>query len=167
MEKSELAEHKRYPKKINDVPAFKPIKSQKLPPPLHKIKSSRVFSTSMLAVSDKHLAVLYWKDGDLLSDTSFYGYLFLKCAGSDIYPLLEYHWHPSHKGHHVKTPCRSPLNYTNRGLPMAIELNVSADVSLDPRTADGRSRLLFEFCSACGITLAKKDQSDDQASLWS
>lgn len=167
MKKSELAKHKKYPKRLDDVPIFKSIKSQKLPPPLHKIKSSRVFSTQLLGVSDKHLAVFYWKDGELLTDTSFYGVLFLKQPPTNIYPLLEYHWHPSHKGHHVKTPCRSPLDYTNRLLPTAIELTLDADVSLDPRTQDGRTKLIVEFCNACGITLTKKDESNAQAPLWS
>lgn len=102
-------------------------------------------------VSDTHVAVFIWRDGEILTDRAFFGHLLCKLHTGALYPLFEFHWHPSHKGLHAKLP------YTGRQLPGAPELALKTDGKLDPRSEGDRFRLIAAFCDACGIVLGDED----------
>lgn len=72
-----------------------------------------------------------------------------------LFPLFEFHYHPSHKGVHAKLPCKTELNYAGRQLPGAPELNLKSSGSLDPRSEADRMALVHRFCQACGIELGE------------
>lgn len=153
MQKRTLKLHRDAEKALASVPSFAQFKRGKLPKPLHQIGGPRVFATHLIAVSSEHSAWFMWKDGSTLVETSFYAYLFAHVGASrNLYPLCHFHWHPSHKGIHVKTPCNSDLTYTNRGLPGAKELAIKGTKSsYDPRIEQDRLQLIELFCKACGI----------------
>lgn len=160
MEPKELAAHKAAPKFLTSTPAFKPLKRGKLPKPLNKIGGARVHSTELIQVSDTHRAAFIWRDGETVQDTGFYAWLFCVMRTGALYPLFEFHYHPSHKGFHCKTPCKTTSDYTNRCLPGAPELAIKTPSQWDPRIESDRSLLLDAACRACGITLGGAN------SLW-
>ena len=87
----------------------------------------------------------------MLTDSAFFGWLLCELQNGVLYPLLEFHYHPSHKGVHAKMPCNTELDYTQRQLPQAPELNLKALPGLDPRTEDGRAICaLFEVHEDAG-----------------
>lgn len=152
MDPRDLLQHKLAFKTLAGQPEFKNIKRGKLPRPLHKLGGPRVHCTPVITLSDTHRAVMLWRDGDTLQDTAFYGYLFCCLQNGDLSPLFELHWHPSHKGLHCKTPCRSELNHTGRLLPGAQEFSISGE-AFDPRNPNDLSALVLLFCDRCGITI--------------
>ena len=156
----DLANHKAAAKRLKETPAFKPLKRGKLPKPFHRLGGARLFATDLIEVSSTHVAVFIWRDGEILTDRAFFGYLFCRLPADALYPLFEFHWHPSHKGLHAKLPCRTESDYTNRQLPGAPELALTTYGKLDPRVEVDRLRLISAFCDACGITLGDAD------SLW-
>lgn len=156
MTPQELAFHKTAPKQLRGMPAFKPLKRNKLPKPLHKMGSARIMSTELLAVSDTHRVVLMWRDGETRQDSAFMAWLFFELENRSLWPLFELHFHPSHKGVHCKLPCKTNNNYTNRQLPGAPELKLLTAEGLDPRVEIDRHKLTLQFCQACGITLASE-----------
>jgi hypothetical protein len=151
----ELRKHKLYKKQLKEVPVFKPHSKRKkqLPKPLSRIGGSKVFSSGLLEVSDTHSVFMLWREGDILTDRSFYAYLFCQLSDKTLSPLLEFHWHPSHKGQHCKTPCKTTQNFTGRLLPGAPELALATDHKLDPRKEKDRLKLIIKFCETCGIGL--------------
>ncbi len=134
------------------VPTFHAVKRGKLPKPLHQIGGPRVHATNLIEVDPEYSVWFMWKDGDTLVESSFYAYLFSHVGEQDLYPLCNFHWHPSHKPLHIKTPCDSDLNYTNRGLPGCKELHLkNTGKVLDPRIEQDRLQLIEVFCMACGV----------------
>jgi hypothetical protein len=164
MKPRELAKHKSAPKSLATVPTFKPLKKNKLPKPLSRIGGGRVKATELLRVSPDHLAILVWRDGEILTDRAFFGFLFCTLASGALSPVFEFHWHPSHKGIHCKVPCNTSSDYTNRFLPGAPELNLKTPSILDPRSENDRLVLIHLFCKACGISLPETDQKT--LALW-
>lgn len=160
MKRRDLAGHKIASKRLQDVPSFKQMKRGKLPKPFSKMGGARYFATDLISVSDTHSVLFVWGNGEILTDTKFYGYLVCGLPNGSLSPLLEFHWHPSHKGIHIKIPCETELDYTNRLLPGAPELALDRTCALDPRVHDDRLRLITMFCQAAGIKLG---QADD---LW-
>jgi len=111
----------------------------------------------LIEVSAEHRAVFMWRDGETRQDAAFMAWLFFAQGEQVLYPLFELHFHPSHKGVHCKTPCRSDMNYGNRQLPGAWELNLTTNEGLDPRSDTHRKLLILQFCEACGITVTQEE----------
>ena len=152
----DLRDHKKTLKTLSVIPVFKPVKRKKLEKPFDRMGGPRVHSTGLLNVSDSHVAIFFWKDGTLLTDTAFIAYLMCRLGNGKMSPVFEFHWHPSHKGFHCKTPCKTEFDYTDRMLPGAPELNLRTNTKLDPREDVGRLQLIHVFCKACGITIQGK-----------
>ena len=165
MNPRDLHEHKRSPKWLQQVPDFKPLKRGTLPKPFARVGGSRVSSTGLIDISATHCVLFLAKDGELLTDSAFYGYMMCRLVGGSLSPLFEFHWHPSHKGFHCKTPCKATQSYTDRLLAQAIELDMKTDARLDPRKLQDRIQLINVFSDACGITLGEAP-NDAQAGLW-
>jgi hypothetical protein len=161
----ELMAHKTAPKHLRETPTFKPQKRNKLPKPFQNLGGPRIESTGMLDVSVDHVALMFWRDGPILTDRAFYAHLFCRLANGDLSPIFEFHWHPSHKGLHCKTPCRTTNNYTNRNLPGAPELALKSKRQLDPKLDTDRLQLVMDFCRSCGISLPDNDSASKP--LWS
>ena len=159
MKPKDLREHKKALKLLDSSPEFKQMKRGKFPKPFKTMGSPRLFTTGLLNVSDTHCVIFIWRDGPEITDSLFLGYLFCKLNNSDLYPLFEFHLHPSHKSIHGKTPCNTESNYTNRQLPGAPELKIASKVArqLDPRSESDRAILIGDFCDSCGITIGKKN----------
>lgn len=157
----ELRDHKQAPKRLASNITFKSVKKNDLPKPLHKLSGSRVKCTELLTVSDTHKVVMYWRDGELRSDSAFYAHLFCESQDKKLLPLFEFHYHPSHKGVHAKLACETEVTYLERHLVQAPELSLMAVCSLDPRTEQDRSQLIAKFCKACGISM------NQEGDLWS
>jgi hypothetical protein len=156
VDRKTLAAHKSAPKALVNAPTFLPAKRGKLPKPLDKIGGSRVQATGLIEVAEGYSVWFMWKDGETLLQSSFYGYLFFH-VGPNLYPLCHFHWHPSHKPIHFKAPCDTDMNYTNRGLPGAKELNVTTPTEpYDPRQSGDRIRLIEIFCATCGIDFGER-----------
>lgn len=157
MTPNELIGHKSAPKRLEVLPVFFKAKSVKLPKPFDKMRSPRLYTSGGLSVSETHQVFLFWRDGELRTDSAFFAWLMCRFPDGQLSPLLEFHYHPSHKGAHIKTPCKTELNYTNRQLPQAPELNVKLASDIDPRADGGRSVLIARFCQACGIALGQEN----------
>lgn len=151
----ELKAHKLAAKQLKSALVFKPRKRNKLPKPFKGLGGSRIQSTGMLDVSDTHVAFMYWRDGPILTDRSFYAYLFCRLANENLSPIFEFHWHPSHKGFH----CKTTEDYTNRTLVRGPELALTTPENLDPKVEDHRFKLIFEFCNLCRIDLPTGDSN--------
>ncbi len=147
----ELINHKRLTKRLSNAPIFAKTRKGKLAKPFHKMGGNNLYHATC-QVSDSHVAYFFWKDGELRTDSKFYAWLML-IQGANLYPLLEFHYHPSHKPVHAKIPCDTDRDYTNITLPGAPELNIGMLGKVDPRTEIGRLKLIEAFCKACGITL--------------
>lgn len=161
MEPYHLIDHKRVKKRLASLPAFKPMKKGKFPKPFKTMGGgTRTFSTELIDVSDTHCVIFIWRDGEELTDSMFLAWLLCKLSNGDLSPLFEMHLHPSHKGLHVKIPCKTDLDYTNRQLPGAPEFDLKMRRTLDPREQNDREILIAEFCKRCGIA------TGDENSLW-
>ncbi len=156
----ELAAHKQAPKRLADIPNFRALKKGKLPKPLHKMGGIRLHATELIAVSESHRVVFLWRDGELLTDGAFFGYLFQMLEDDELLPLVEFHLHPSHKGLHIKVPCNTTYDYRQRLLPGAPELALSGIQGLDPRLEADRIKLVVRFCKATGIEVGP------EGALW-
>lgn len=165
MTPKEIKAHKTAKKKLEAIPEFKNQKRGKLSRPFKGLGGPRIESTGMIDVSSDHLVFMYWRDGPIFTDRSFYGYLFVKLANRKISPIFEFHWHPSHKGFHCKTPCKTMNDYTDRTLPGAPELGLKTEPKLDPRNKEDRLKLVMVFCELCGIDLPDTDPNTGK--LWS
>jgi len=156
MTPEELKKHKSLRKQLKKIPEFSAQRRNKLPKPFNKLGGSRIQSTGMVDVSDTHAVFMYWIDGEILTDRSFYGHLFSKLMNGSLYPLFEFHWHPRHKGFHCKIPCNTEYDYTDRTLPGAHELKLKTK-QLDPKNIQDRHELIYRFCNACGVLLPDND----------
>ena len=156
MTPQELARHKQAPKRLVGLPTFKTMsKSAKKPKPFHKMGGIRFQWTDIQAVSDIHYVAFIWRNGELRTDAAFYAYLFYTPQNDKLYPLTEFHFHPSHKGGHMKVPCETEYDYTERFLPGAPELKISGVEALDARIEKDRDVLIDRFCRAVGIKTGK------------
>ena len=157
MTPSELKWHREVLKRLEELPAFHSGKrSIKLPRPFHKsMRGPRYHATGEVVVSPNHRAFFFWRDGPLRTDSAFFAWLMLKLPNDELYPLIEMHYHPSHKGLHVKLPCETSTDYTSRMLPNAPELNLNLPTDTDPRQESGRLKLIDRFCEICGIQLGR------------
>lgn len=155
MKRRDLADHKTAPKRLRNMPTFRQMKRGKLPKPFHRMGGARYSATDLIPVSETHSVLFIWGNGDILTDTRFYGYLLCGLPNGSLSPLLEFHWHPSHKGVHIKVPCETSLDYTDRLLPGAPELALKSSRIFDPRLSDDRKRLISVFCQAAGIALGQ------------
>ncbi|MFZ6732050.1 hypothetical protein ACO0LG_09035 [Undibacterium sp. Ji42W] len=160
MEPSDLLEHKHSHKRLASQPQFKPMKKGKFPKPFKTMGGMRLHSTDLIDVSDTHCVIFIWRDGDELIDSLFLGWLMCKLRSGELSPLFEMHLHPSHKGLHVKMPCKTDLDYTSRQLPGAPEFDLKFQRMLDPRSEKDREILIADFCKRCGIEIG------DENSLW-
>jgi len=160
----DLKSHKTATKRLKEIPVFKPQKRNKLPKPFKSLGGSRIESTGLIDVSDDHVAMMYWRDGPILSDRSFYAHLFCRLASGSLSPIFEFHWHPSHKGFHCKLPCLTSNDYTDRMLPGAPELALKTQYHIDPKELGDRLKLIVYFCRLCGISLP--DNDPDTKLLW-
>lgn len=158
MNKKELQSHKDHPKRLEGKPTFKVLKKGKLPKPFKSMGSNRIFSTELLDVSTTHTVVFMWRNGEQVTDSAFYAWLFCRLQNNDLYPIFELHYHPSHKGVHCKLPCKTDLDYTNRQLPQAPELDLVVQSGLDPRIEIDREKLILKFCESCGISVGQTNE---------
>jgi hypothetical protein len=165
MDRVDLRAHKDAAKVLPSVPAFKNLKRGKLPRPLNRAGGPMLYSTGLVSVGSDYLSCFLYKTGELLSDTHFYGYLFRRTGVGELFPLFEFHWHPSHKGFHCKMPCGDSRDFTNRLLPGTRELRMKTQ-QLDPRDEAHRAELIMVFCRACGIRLGWLQQDERQADFW-
>lgn len=152
-----LRSHKKMSKRLNGPLTFKPMKRNKLPKPFKTMGGARLFTTELVDVSDKHQVIFVWRDGELLTDRAFFAWLMMKVHDGKLFPLAELHWHPSHKGIHIKTPCRAEVDYTSRQLPGAIELDIHTASMYDPQSETDRDVLIGMFCRIAGVTLGRED----------
>jgi hypothetical protein len=159
MKKVTLSLHKKAPKVLSEMPSFLSMKRGKLPKPLHEAGGPRASLTQLIPVGGEYVAWFMWRDGETIEQTAFYAYLFSRISENTLYPLCHFHWHPSHKSLHMKTPCGSDLNYTNRGLPGALELQLKCNIDkrFDHRLELDRIQLVQVFCDACGINFGRSD----------
>ena len=162
MKPRDLRDHKKVSKQLTAIPVFKPLKRNSLPKPFKKFGGPRFWSSGMIDVSAEHVVMMLWRDGDILTDRSFYAYLLCTRSDGKLSPLCEFHWHPSHKGFHCKTPCQSNVDYTNRLLVQAQELRLTTDDRLDPREEPDRNKLVIRFCEITGIALPTSDSRSEQ-----
>jgi len=153
MKRHALKAQKLQPKRLAEKPVFKAIKKGKFPRPFARMGGPRMSATELIDVSPSHQVFFLWKDGQILTDRSFYAWLVKRVGTSSLYPLLEMHWHPSHKGLHIKTPCQATVDYTDRQLPGAKELDIRTVEMYDPKDEDGRLQLIGKFCEIAGIDL--------------
>ncbi|WP_175979650.1 MULTISPECIES: hypothetical protein [Caballeronia] len=156
MESDQLLAHKQAFKTLTASPKFRQMNKSKWPKPFSRMARPRVQATDLIPVSDAHCVLFMWRDGEELMDRSFYGHLLWTLPQGDLYPLLEFHYHPSHKGVHCKMPCETTIDYRNRLLPGAPELNLKSSRIFDPRVTDDRSALIVLFCRATGITISNE-----------
>ncbi|MCW2313970.1 hypothetical protein [Rhodoferax antarcticus] len=157
MTPAELTQHKAAPKRLASAPAFTKLKRGKLPKPFNKMGGGeRWHSTGEIKVSESHRIFAFWRDGEELTDRAFFAWLMCELQNGGLYPLFEFHYHPSHKGVHAKLPCKTELDYTNRQLPQAPEFELACPGEIDPRTEEGRLRLMHRFCQACGIAQGRE-----------
>jgi hypothetical protein len=154
MDEKQLLEHKRSSKRLSKQPLFKPLKRRTLPKPLHQVGGPRLHGTAMLPVGGNYEVCFIWRDGPLLADTAFYGWLFT-CESKGRYPLASLHYHPSHKPVHLLTPCRVDRDLTDRQLPGAMEFDISEE-NFDPRQEGDRLKMVVLFCKRCGIILGEE-----------
>lgn len=164
MNPKDLKRHKEAPKRLDIIPVFRPQKRNKLPRPFKSLGGPRIHATGMIDVSADHVAFMYWRDGPIFTDRSFYSYLFCRLPGGNLSPLFEFHWHPSHKGYHCKTPCSADSDYTNRVLPGAREFALTTNPKADPAKEEDRLALVINFCKLCGISLPDSDPRSER--LW-
>jgi hypothetical protein len=158
MTPEELKSHYQATKRLAKFPSFHATKSRqhRLPAPFHKsMKGPRIHASGEIPLSDVHVAFFFWRDGNVFTDAAFFAWLMHKQPNQHLYPLLEYHYHPSHKGLHVKLPCKTSTDYTDRMLPNAPELNVHLPANTDPRKPEGRHILIHRFCEICGIQMGE------------
>lgn len=155
----DLKAHKKASKHLTSTPVFKPQARNKLPKPFRKLGGPRIESTGMIDVAPSYVIFMYWRNGQIFTDRSFYAYLFFRLPNRDLSPLFEFHWHPSHKGFHCKTPCRTTSDYSNRVLVGAPELALSTNHNLDPKIHSDRMRLVSDFCKWCGVNLPDEDKN--------
>lgn len=157
MTPKELQGHKHAPKALGAIPKFKELnkKNNSFPKPLDMLgRRKNAFASGLVRLSHTHEAFFLYRGGDILTDTCFYGYVFCRLANASLYPLYEFHWHPSHKGLHCKLPCNTSFDYNGRLLKGAPELSLSTDPTLDPRKENDREKLISMFCESCGIEKA-------------
>ena len=161
MTPQDLANHKAALKRLVSAPAFFKAKvGPKLPKPFHAMRGPRLYASGGVDVSDSHCVFFFWRDGELLTDRAFFAWLMCRLASGQLYPLLELHYHPSHKGLHAKLPCNTPHDYTGRQLPQAPELQLNTQRVYDPANPEDRLALIHQFCEACGI------QTGHGGDLW-
>lgn len=156
LEPKELAAHRQVRKTLSGALQFKPMNKTRWPKPFNRMARPRVHATDLTPVSDDHCVLFIWRDGDELEDRSFYGHLLHALPPGDLYPLLEFHYHPSHKGLHCKVPCRTTFDYRNRLLPGAPELNLKSYRRFDPRVVEDRAALIVLFCEIAGISISNE-----------
>lgn len=158
----DLKAHKIAPKQLKDFPEFKARK--RMQRPFKHVGGPRIFSSGILEVSDTHSALMFWRDGQILTDRAFFGHLFCRLTSGSSSPIFEFHWHPNHKGIHCKTPCMTENDYTDRNLPGAPELSIKTAFQYDPKKLDDLKMLVMIFCKSCGILLPVSDHNTKQ--LW-
>jgi len=163
MDQRVLRQHKREPKVLADIPTFSPLKKNTLPGQYRRLGRPRAHGSKLLPVSNSHSVFFIWRDGDIFTDRHFYGYLVDCLPGEKYRTLLEFHWHPSHKGFHCVTPCGSDVDYTGRMLTHCQELNLTTRPHLDPAKDDDRLALIEFFCQICGIQI--QNRNDDRSGL--
>ena len=156
LEPNDLAAHREMRKTLSGALPFKPMNKTRWPKPFNRMARPRVHATELTRVSDDHSVLFMWRDGDELEDRSFYGHLVCVLPRGDLYPLLEFHYHPSHKGLHCKMPCQTASDYRNRLLPGAPELNLKTSRRFDPRMSEDRAALIVLFCETAGISISNE-----------
>lgn len=151
MDKKILRQHQNREKRLPNRPAFYPARRNRLPKPLHQLSGPRLFTTDLLELAEVYRACFVWRNGELLSDTAFYGWLF-EVRPKGMHPLAVMHYHPSHKPLHLLTPCEEDRDFTNRSLPGVREFNLRTR-RYDPRLERDRLDMIAMFCDRCGIDL--------------
>jgi len=126
------------------------------PQPFDKMGGARLQSSGLVDVSSDLTAVFLVRDGDTLDRRAFFGHL-MQRTSAGLVPITILHYHPSHKGLHLRVNCGSLQDYTERLLPGAPELALATPQGLDPASDWDRKRLVVEFCRRCGIRIAPDD----------
>jgi hypothetical protein len=160
----ELTAHKQARKTLRGTPLFRPMAKGKWPRPFNRMARPRTQATDLIRVSDDHGVMFVWRDGEDIEDRAFYGHLLELLPNGALYPLMEFHCHPKHKGLHLKLPCRTVNDYRNRLLPGAPELNLKSSRQFDPSEANDRAALIVLFCKLAGIAIYT--EHPDQADLF-
>jgi hypothetical protein len=160
---SQLDYHKQAAKALGSPPIFKPVKRGKLPRPFNRMGGPRLNATGLLPLGGDYRAIFFYRDAQAFTDSLFLGYLMYVLETGELTPLFEFHWHPSHKGFHCKTPCRDERDFTSRQLAGVRELSMKTQ-KLDPRNEAHRHELVSIFCRTCGIRLGWQDTK--QGKLW-
>lgn len=163
---SELKNHKLSEKRLDCTEiAFSPLKKGSLPGQFKRMGRPGTFSSGFIQVSDTHKVLFVWRNGEIKTDSSFYGYFVHNPSPVERRILFELHWHPSHKGIHCVTPCNTALDLNNRMLVAQPDINLKGNLDWDPRSKDDRQKLIHLFCNACGISI-KSPVSRNQNELW-
>lgn len=166
MDKYELRDHKKAPKSLAGKITWSPLKKGVLPNQYKTLgRRPRVSCSGIREVSSRHGVLFLWKDGDILTDSAFYGYFIEILPADKMRTILEFHWHPDHKGYHCVVPCNSDSDFTDRMLRNCHELNLKQSTILDPRDDKDRHVLINQFCEIVGIQL-QSDHPSSQNRLW-
>lgn len=84
MDKRELQQHKKASKILTMAPEFKNIRRKKLPRPFQQLGGDRIYGTPFIDVSDDHVLFCFFRDGETLQDSAFYGHFLCKVKGGVV-----------------------------------------------------------------------------------
>lgn len=166
MNPRQLREFKELNKELKEFPKFfAGTHGKDYPKPMKQLRKYDMVS-DILEVANNHIVVFAYRRKPLSIDCKFYAYWGLKNSDGKLIPIMIMHYHPDHKGIHVKLPCKTDPNidFTSRELPGAPELNIYGKESPDIRTDEGVKQLVNLFCSASGTSI--KEQIVFQESLF-
>ena len=153
MEPQELSRLKKSQKIIRSAPIFQKGKCSKhYPKPLNAFSNTFLVSELIPVANDQFVVFAYRRNNEI-EDCKFYGYWGTMHSENLFSPIMELHYHPSHKGIHIRVPCRTNKDYTGRSLVQAPELNIVPNQAPDIRTDQGIRQLICIFCKTAGIEL--------------
>lgn len=161
-----MLEYKRMVKAIPEKIIFRKGKiSKSYPRPLNAFKNS-YWVSDVLDVATNQVVCFAYKQSSSLVDSKFYAYWGLRNSKNELIPLMNFHYHPSHKGIHARFACKTTELFTSRYLVVAPELNLHKKHQPDIRTQEGINELICLFCKSAGIELPKEN-FPNQLSLFS
>lgn len=133
--------------------------SRTYPKPLNRFRGT-CYVSELLSVAEHQVVLFVYKRAAIAEDCKFYAYWGFRLTTGEYEPLLEWHYHPSHKGIHCKVPCETTLVYTSRQLVNAPELSVCFGKQPDIRTEWGVQEMIGLFCKKLNIRLPEISQTD-------
>ena len=132
--------------------------SRTYPKPLNLFRGTCCVS-KLLPVAEHQVVLFAYKRAAIEEDCKFYAYWGFLLTTGEYEPLMEWHYHPSHKGIHCKVPCETTLSYTSRQLVNAPELSVCLGKRPDIRTDWGVQEMIGLFCGKLNIRLPETSQT--------